>query len=428
MSVKRCRFCGEPVMYTFADLGVQPLCERYYEPNQLGQMERFYPLHTYVCGRCFLVQLCDSVTPEEIFGKYSYFSSHSAGWLKHAENYADMIIKRLGLDERSQVVEIGSNDGYLVQHFARRGIPVLGIEPAVNVAEEALQKGIPTLIKFFGVDVSKQLVENYGRADLVVGNNVLAQVPDLNGFVQGLKNLLKPCGVLTLEFHHLMSLVNNIQFDTISHERFSYFSFFVVEKVLAAHGLRIFDVEELSTHGGSLRVYACLSENDSMPVHTSVRQLRDREKAEGMAEIGKYLAFAERVKVAKYNILDCMIRIKRNKKSVVGYGAHAEAHTLLNYCGFGTDFLDYIADRNPAKQGRFMSGTHIPILHPDKIKETKPDYVLILAWNIKREIMSQLSCVGEWGGQFVVPLPEVTLYDATGAEIGNANSISEAIL
>lgn len=253
----KCRFCGEPLQSTFADLGVQPICESYLQPDQLDKMESFYPLHVYFCDKCLLVQLEESITPEEIYRSYAYFSSHSKGWLKHAENYAEMITKRLGLNSNSQVVEIGSNDGYLLQFFAERGIPVLGIEPAANVAEEAIGKGIQTIIKFFGRETSNELANKYRFADLLIGNNIIAQVPDLNGFIMGLKSLLKPSGVITIEFHHLMKLMDNNQFDTISHERFSYFSFTVIERVFASHGLTIFDVEELSSHGGSLRIYAC---------------------------------------------------------------------------------------------------------------------------------------------------------------------------
>jgi len=390
-------------------------------------MEAFYALHVYICGNCCLVQLRDALTPEEIFKEYAYFSSHSKGWLKHAENYVDMIIDRLGLNQKSQVVEIGSNDGYLLQYFARRSLPVLGVEPATNVAKEAMGKGVPTVIKFFGKSMSIELANQNKHADLIIGNNIIAQVPCLNDFVEGLKILLKPSGVMTLEFHHLMKLMDNGQFDTISHERFSYFSFTVIEKILGFHGLKIFDVEELPTHGGSLRIYACHEDNHSFSITPSVNGLRDREREDGLTEIENYLVFAERVKEAKRDILDILIKVKRNRKSIVGYGAHAEAQTLLNYCGIGVDFLDYTVDRNPVKQGKFIAGIHIPIFHPDKIKETKPDYVMILPWSIKKEIMNGMSHIGDWGGRFIVPIPKVALYNANGTEINNESLLEEGI-
>ena len=366
-----------------------------------------------------MVQLEDTLTAEQVFSDYAYFSSQSKGWLKHSENYAEMIINKLGLNQKSQVVEVGSNDGYLLQYFVRKGIPALGVEPATNVAKEAVGKGVPTVVKFFGKETSSELANQNKHADLIVGKNIIAHVPDLNDFVEGLKILLKPSGVITLEFHHLMKLMDNRQFDTISHERFSYFSFIVIEKVFGSHGLTIFDVEELPTHGGSLRIYIRHEDNHSVPIEPGVNQLRDKEKADGLTEIENYLLFAEKVKEAKRNILDFLIKVKRNKKSIVGYGAHAEAQTLLNYCGIGLDFLDYTVDRNPVKQGKFIAGVHIPIFHPDKITETKPDYVMILPWSIKKEIMNQMSHISEWGGKFIVPIPKVELYNSNGTEISN---------
>jgi len=418
----RCRFCGSPLQHTFVDLGMQPLCESYIGPDQLNQMEPFYPLHTYVCDNCFLVQLEEYVAPEEIFSEYAYFSSYSEAWLKHAKNYVEMITDKLELNEKSQVVEVGSNDGYLLQYFAQRGIPVLGVEPAANVAEVAIRKGIPTIVKFFGLETASELATEKKHADLLIGNNVLAQVPDLNGFVESLKILLQPIGVITMEFPHLMRLMDGNQFDTIYHEHFSYFSFFTVEKVFAAHGLTIFDVEELPTHGGSLRIYARHSEDISKPVTLHVDELRAKEEAEGFTNLEKYFSFAEKVKETKRNLLDFLINLKRNKKSIVGYGAPGKGNTLLNYCGIRADFLDYTVDRNPHKQGKFLPGTHIPIFHPDKIKETRPNYVLILPWNIKEEIMDQMSHIGKWDGRFVVPIPEVRVYTASGIEVRNAIS------
>ena len=388
-------------------------------------MEPFYPLHVYFCSNCFLVQLEESLTPQEIFSNYAYYSSHSKGWLKHAENYAETITQRLGLSQENQVIEIASNDGYLLQYFQQKNIPVLGIEPAKNVAEEATKKGIPTLVKFFGEETSNELISQNKQADLLIANNILAQVPDLNGFVEAMKNLLKPSGIITVEFHHLMKLMNNNQFDTISHERFSHFSFAVAEKIFLSHGLTVFDVEELTTHGGSLRIYACHYEDQSKTVTPRVAELRAKEKADGLAEIEKYLFFAEKVKQTKRNILSCLIALKNQNKLIVGYGAHAEAHTLLNYCGISSDLIDYTADRNPYKQGKVLAGTRLHILNPDKIKETKPDYVMVLPWSIKGEIMNQMSYIGEWGAKFIVPLPEVTVYNSNGTQIGTENSPSE---
>jgi 2-polyprenyl-3-methyl-5-hydroxy-6-metoxy-1,4-benzoquinol methylase len=420
-----CRFCGNPLNLIFVDLGVQPLCETYIRKDQLTQMEPFYQLRVYVCESCLLVQLEDTLDPEEIFRNYAYFSSHSKGWMKHTENYAEMIINKLGLNETSQVVEVGSNDGYLLQFFARKKIPVLGIEPAMNVAEAAIEKEIPTIVKFFGKQTSVDLSDKNKQADLLICNNIIAQVPNLNDFVAGLKTLLKPSGVITIEFHYLAKLIDNSQFDTISHERFSYFSFSVIEKVLASHGLTIYDVEQLSTHGGSLRIYARHTENLSIPVTIRTKQMRESEEANGFTRIEKYLSFAKKVKKTKRNILHFLINVKCRNESIVGYGAHAEAHTLLNYCGIDSDFLDYTVDRNPAKQGKFLAGIHLPIFHPDKICETEPDYIMILPWNIKEEIMNQMSCVGKWGGRFIVPIPRVTIYSADGTEISGETQNQE---
>jgi SAM-dependent methyltransferase len=380
-------------------------------------MEPFYPLHTFVCDNCFLVQLEEYVAPKEIFSEYAYFSSYSEAWLKHAKNYVEMITDKLELNERSQIVEIGSNDGYLLQNFVQRGIPVLGVEPAANVAEVAIRKGINTIVEFFGLRTAKELATKKRHADLLIGNNVLAQVPNLNGFVESMKILLKPSGVINMEFPHLMKLIDGNQFDTIYHEHFSYFSLLTVEKVFAAHGLTIFDVEELPTHGGSLRIYARHTEDTSKPMTLHVAKLRAREEEEGFTNLKKYFSFAEKVKETKRNLLDFLINLKRMKKSIVGYGAPGKGNTLLNYCGIRSDFLDYTVDRNFYKQGKFLPGTHIPIFHPNKIEETKPDYVLILPWNIKEEIINQLSYIANWHGRFIIPIPKVSLYDASGIEV-----------
>ena len=402
-----CRFCGSALQYTFVDLGTTPLANSFLKPAQLSQVEPFYPLHAYVCDRCFLVQLNEVVSPEAIFTDYPYFSSYSDTWLQHARAYADMVTERFGLGTGSRVIEIASNDGYLLQYFVAKGIPVLGIEPAANVAGAAMERGIPTVVKFFGEQTARELVAQGTRADLLVGNNVLAHVPRLNDFVSGMKILLKPKGVITMEFPHLMRLMEENQFDTIYHEHFSYFSFITVERIFAAHGLTIFDVEELPTHGGSLRIYAHDTEETATPVGPRVRELRTREEAAGFTRLEHYLSFGESVKEAKCKILDFLIKAKREGKSIAGYGAPAKGNTLLNYGGIRSDFIDYTVDLSPHKQGQFLPGTHIPIYHPEKIKETKPDYLLILPWNLKNEIMEQMAYIREWGGKFVIPIPMV---------------------
>ena len=406
---KVCRACGVSLRHTFVDLGMSPLCESYRTPEQLNEMEPFYPLHAYVCEECYLVQLEEYVSPEDIFTEYAYFSSYANTWLQHARDYTSLMVERFALDQQSRVIEVASNDGYLLQYFVEKQIPVLGIEPAVNVARAAIEKGIPTRTEFFGSAFADRLVRETGSADLIVGNNVLAQVPDLNDFVQGLKILLKPSGVITLEFPHLSRLMEENQFDTIYHEHFSYFSFLSTEKIFAAHGLKMFDVDELPTHGGSLRIYACHASDDSKPIQDRVGQLRTREVQDGIADLGHYESFAEQVRETKRKLLSCLIEIKREGKMIAGYGAPGKGNTLLNYCGIRTDFIDYLVDRNPYKQGRYTPGTHIPILPPDQIRKTRPDYVMILPWNFKDEIMDQLSYIREWGGKFIVPIPEVTI-------------------
>jgi hypothetical protein len=372
-------------------------------------MEPFFPLHVYVCEECFLVQLQEYVKPGEIFSEYAYFSSYSDTWLDHARNYTERMIERFRLTRSSRVIEIASNDGYLLQYFVQHGIPVIGIEPARNVASVALGKGIPTIVEFFGTDSAKRMEAEKGKADLLIGNNVLAQVPDLNDFVAGMKILLERGGVITMEFPHLLQLIHENQFDTIYHEHFSYFSFLTVEKIFRAHDLALFDVEELPTHGGSLRIYARHVEDASKPVQKTVQELLSREEREGLTRIERYSVFDEKVRETKRKLLDFLITAKRQEKSIVGYGAPGKGNTLLNYCGIRTDFLDYTVDRNPYKQGKFLPGTHIPIQEPSRIRETRPDYVLILPWNFKEEIMDQLAYVREWGGRFVVPIPEVRI-------------------
>lgn len=404
-----CRFCGTALNHTFVDLGMSPLCESYLRREQLNQMEPFYPLHVYVCGECFLVQLEAYVSAEHIFREYAYFSSYSDSWVEHARAYTEKMVERFSLGARDHVVELASNDGYLLQHFVSKGIPVLGVEPAANVAEVAVQKGIPTIVKFFGESTAREMALEGRQADLLIGNNVLAQVPDLNDFVKGMKILLKPRGVLTLEFPHLMRLMQENQFDTIYHEHFSYFSFTTGVKIFAAHGLTTFDVEELSTHGGSLRIYTRHAADTSKPVCERVGELLSREASAGFTNLECYASFGEQVKQTKRKLLSFLIRAKCEGKTIVGYGAPGKGNTLLNYCGIREDFLDYTVDRSPHKQGRFLPGTHIPICHPEKIKETRPDYVLILPWNLKAEIMQQVAYIRDWGGRFVVPIPEVKI-------------------
>jgi hypothetical protein len=405
-----CMFCGAPLQHTFVDLGMSPLCESYISVEKLNQMEPFYPLHAYVCEKCFLVQLDEYVSPEDIFSEYAYFSSYSDSWVEHAKNYTDMIVNRLALDKRSYVVELASNDGYLLQHFVRKGIPCLGIEPAANTARVAEEKGVSSLVKFFGRVTARELAQQGKHTDLMIGNNVLAQVPDVNDFVAGIKILLKPQGVVTMEFPHLMRLMEGNQFDTIYHEHFSYFSFLAVEQIFAAHGLKLFDVEEIPTHGGSLRIYGCHAEDTSKLVGTSVMELRSREESEGFTRLEHYSNFTDKVKETKRKLLEFLIATKRQGKTIAGYGAPGKGNTLLNYCGIRTDFLDYTVDRNLYKQGKFLPGTHIPIYHPDRIRETRPDFILILPWNVKDEIMKQLSYIRGWGGKFVVPIPEVRVF------------------
>ena len=401
-----CRFCDAPLVETFVDLGGSPLANAYLEAEALQQPEPFYPLHVRVCGRCFLVQLPEVESPEAIFSDYAYFSSYSASWLAHARAFAESSCERFGLGPEQRVIEVASNDGYLLRFFAERGIPVLGIEPAANVAAVARELGIETEVEFFGQELARRLVAQDRQADLLVGNNVLAHTPFLNDFVAGLATILAPQGVISLEFPHLARLIAEHQFDTIYHEHFSYFSFGTVTEVLAAQGLRVFDVEELVTHGGSLRVFAC-HRGAGHPETPAVAALIDREQREGLRELEIYRAFGEKVKATKRRLIEYLVREKDAGRSIVGYGAPAKGNTLLNYCGVRTDFLDYTVDRSPHKQGRYLPGTQIPIHPPEKILQTRPDVVLVLPWNLRHEIVEQMAEVRSWGGRFVVAIPEV---------------------
>jgi SAM-dependent methyltransferase len=403
-----CRFCSATLTHVFVDLGSSPLANNYLTADQICDAELFYPLKAFVCEACFLVQLQVQQAPDRIFSDYAYFSSYTDSWVRHARDYTDLVVERFGLNGDSSVVEIASNDGYLLQHFVARRIPVLGIEPAGNVAAAAEKKGIRTRVAFFGETLARELALGQ-RADLIVANNVLAHVPALNDFVAGIATLLAPGGVATLEFPHLMRLMAENQFDTIYHEHFSYFSLITVNAIFAAHGLTLFDVQELPTHGGSLRIFARHAGNESLAVGSAVRSLIGREEAAGLRTLASYSSFAEQVKDTKRELLAFLIAARRAGKSVVGYGAPAKGNTLLNYCGVRSDFLEYTVDRSPHKQGRFLPGTHIPIHPPQKIAETKPAYVLILPWNVKEEVMQQMSDIRGWGGEFVVPIPSVTL-------------------
>jgi len=402
-----CRFCGTLLQHSVVDLGPSPLCQRHVHEEEVHRPEIFYPLHAFVCERCFLVQLGLDVDPAEIFGFYHYFSSYSDSWLEHCRRYVETMVARFSLDAGSRVAEVGSNDGYLLQYFVERRIPAFGIEPAENVARGAAQRGVDTEVCFFGEAVARQLAARRGRVDLLIGNNVLAHVPDLNDFVAGLCALLAPAGVLTMEFPHLLRLVEGNQFDTIYHEHFSYFSLATAEEVFAHHGLRIFDVEELPTHGGSLRIFACHASGAERPAQARLLALREQERAAGMRSLAFYASFADRVRETKRRLLGFLIDAADTGKQVAGYGAPGKGNTLLNYCGVRTDLLAYTVDRNPLKQGTYLPGTRIPVHAPERIAETRPDYVLILPWNLKEEVMQQMAHVRDWGGRFVVPIPEV---------------------
>lgn len=406
-----CRFCRAPLSHLFVDLGMSPPCQNHITPEQLNRMEAFYPLRAYVCGKCMLVQLEEFVAPDDIFSEYAYFSSYSDSWVAHAKRYTEDMSARFGIGKQSKVMEIASNDGYLLQHFVARGIPVLGIEPAANVAKVAIEKGVPSEVKFFGRETAKYIADEHGKPDLLLGNNVLAHVPDLNDFVGGMKILLKQGGVITMEFPHLHQLMMHNQFDTIYHEHFSYLSVITVQQVFAAHRLRLFDVQEIPTHGGSLRIFVCHDDDASKPVGPNVDAVKGREIAAGLDRLDAYASFGAQVKETKREILDFLIKARRAGKTVVGYGAPGKGNTLLNYCGIREDFLDYTVDRNPYKQGKYTPGTHIPILSPDEIQKTKPDYLFLLPWNLADEIVSQCSYIRSWGGKFVVPIPRIKVID-----------------
>ena len=405
-----CRLCGTTLKHTVVDLGMSPPCESIRQESELGLMEAYYPLHVRVCEECLLVQLEEYVSRESIFEEYAYFSSYSTSWVAHAERYCEQMIGRFALDRKSFVVEIASNDGYLLQHFVARDIPVLGIEPAANVAQAAIDRDVPTKVAFFGKRLAAEMSAIGQKADLIVANNVLAQVPDLNDFLGGMKRILKPQGVVTLEFPHVATLIAQNQFDTIYHEHFSYFSLYTVQIAARLHGLEIFDVEELPTHGGSLRVYLGHAGRCGV-ISTNVSGLLEQERRADLHGVEAYTGFAAKARKAKRNLLSFLIAVKERGESICGYGAPGKGNTLLNYCGIGTDFLDFTVDRNPYKHGRFTPGMHIPILPVEEIDRRRPDYILILPWNLKAEIVGQMRHVGEWGAKFVVPIPEVGVID-----------------
>jgi SAM-dependent methyltransferase len=407
----RCRSCGAPLHRTFVNLGMSPPCEDFLTPDRLDDMERFYPLHARICEECLLVQLPADITPDEIFREYAYFSSYSDSWVAHAARYAVEMRERFQLDSDSLVVEVASNDGYLLQHFVRADIPVLGIEPARNVAAAALERGVPTITEFFGEGLARRLTAEGRRADLLVGNNVFAHVPDLNDFTAGLAEILAPDGVLTLEFPHLVQLIEQGQFDTIYHEHYSYLTLGTAKRILGDHGLAVFDVEELPTHGGSLRVFAAHAGSRRDAPGPRVASLLERERTGGYADLSGYLDFERRAQTVKGDLLEFLIAARRDGRSVAGYGAPGKGNTLLNYCGIGPDLLPYTVDRNPYKHGRFTPGTHIPIHSPERIAEDRPDFVLILPWNLRDEIIGQLAYIREWGGRFVVPIPALEIAD-----------------
>ena len=406
-----CRFCNEPLKHVFLDLGKSPLANSFLKKEMLNKSERFFPLCVYVCDKCFLVQLPEYENPENIFGNYAYFSSYSDTWLKHAEDYVNSMLNRFSFDKNNLVVEIASNDGYLLQYFKKKGIPILGIEPAVNVAKVAEQKGIPTIVKFFGTETAKELVKKEKTVDLLIGNNVLAHVPNINDFVKGLKIVLKKNGIITMEFPHLLQLIQNNQFDTIYHEHFSYLSLFVTNTIFSHHKLKIFDVEQLPTHGGSLRIFATHNENENITISKKVNELINEEHQFGLSNIETFRNFSNKVEYVREKLLSFLNTAKKEGKKVVCYGAAAKGNTLLNYCKVDSSLVDYIVDKNPYKQGKFLPGSHLPIKSPDEILKTKPSFVLILPWNIKDEIINQMNHIRKWGGKFVIPIPEVNIID-----------------
>ncbi len=410
MAELNCRFCSNELEHTFVNLGMSPIANDMLKSEHLNCMEPFYPLHVYVCEKCFLVQLPEHQSPTEIFSDYTYFSSYSESWLNHAKKYVQLMMDRFLFGKDSLVVELASNDGYLLQYFKEKGVPVLGVEPAENVAKVAIEKSIPTIAKFFGTETARSLVSDNKKADLIIGNNVLAHVPDINDFVAGIKVLLATEGVITVEFPHLVKLMELNQFDTIYHEHFSYLSLTIVKNIFQHHGLKVFDVQQLKTHGGSLRVFATHVDNETCSVSNSVTSLLETEAKDGYTNLAHYTGYQDKVNSTKRHLLEFLIREKEQGKSIVAYGAPAKGNTLLNYCGIRSDFIDYTVDKSPHKQGKYLPGTHLPVHHPDMIFETQPDYILILPWNLRKEIAGQLEGIRQWQGQFIVPIPRLEIF------------------
>ncbi len=406
-----CRFCQTQLHHTFVDLGMSPLSNAFLNPDQLDKKEPFFPLHAYVCEQCFLVQLEEFEQPEEIFSDYAYFSSYSESWLDHARQYTEMMIERFSLNSSHQIIEIASNDGYLLQYFKENNVPVLGIEPAANVADVAIKKGIETRIQFFGKETASALRSESICGDLILGNNVLAHVPDLNDFVAGLKIASAKGGIITMEFPHLLNIIKEHQFDTIYHEHFSYLSLYTVEQVFNKHQLKIFDVEQIQTHGGSLRIFCCHEEDNTQDISPRVNEIKQLELNSGLDQLDTYFDFTDKVQQTRQSLLDFITKAKEQNKAIVGYGAPAKGNTLLNYCNINTDFIDYTVDRSPHKQGKFLPGTHIPVYPVERINETKPDYILILPWNLREEIAQQLEYTNEWGCKLVLPIPETRILE-----------------
>ena len=405
----KCRFCNCDIKSVFIDLGISPLSNSFLKYENLKDLEKKFPLKVFVCENCFLVQLPEFETPQNIFKEYAYFSSYSKSWLNHAENYANMILKKNNLRKDDLVVELASNDGYLLQFFKNKGISVTGIEPAANVAKVAEEKGIKTIVDFFGEKLATKLSNKGTKADLIIGNNVLAHVPDINDFVRGISILLKSNGTVNMEFPHVLQLIKNNQFDTIYHEHFSYLSLSTVKKIFEFHNLVIFDVEEISTHGGSLRIYAKHKTNENFQIKNSVNELLEKEKDFGLLNLSFYLEFSKKVESIKKELIEFFKNTKQNEEKIVCYGAAAKGNTLLNFCKINKDYIDYVVDNNPHKQGLYLPGSHIPIKNPKEIMKTKPDFILILPWNIKEEIMKDISFIQDWGGKFVIPIPKVTI-------------------
>ena len=406
----KCRFCKEEIQHVFIDLVNSPASNSFLRKEELNEPETFYPLKVFTCHNCFLVQVDEYKKSDAIFSSdYVYFSSYSTSWLKHAKEYTSKMIDRFGFNEQSQVIEVASNDGYLLQYFKERNIPVLGIEPTANTAEVAEKKGIKSVVDFFGVRLAKKLVAEGTQADLLLGNNVLAHVPDINDFVGGMKVILKPQGVITMEFPHLVQLIDNNQFDTIYHEHFSYLSFYSVKKIFKVQGLELFDVEELPTHGGSLRIYAKHEEDPSKEISENVKRLEEKEQKKGITNPEYYQGFQQKAQKVKLDLLSFLIEQKRKGKKVGAYGAAAKGNTLLNYCGIKNDLVDFVVDANPNKQDKFLPASHIPVVKEEFLKNEKPDFVLILPWNLKDEITAQLSYIKDWNGQFVIPVPQLEI-------------------